>query len=178
MEISELAAESWFWPAVTALVTLAALVGSGFSWAVATYFRWRTRPEPDWMFNLHGQAFDGNDRSGETAGYAIRGTVTNVGDGTAYSVKMLEVKACSAGISSRPKTPGVVPVMDKGDTESVSIRIPFGSWESAEVTLEWIAPPTRLKKRKELQVDFRSMMDAPGVQYTDEDGVVAYRSLG
>lgn len=177
MDVMELVRQPWFWPAVTALVTLAALVGSGFSWAVATYFRWRTRPEPDWMFSLVGFAHDTDERTGEPARIVVGGNVSNVGDGSAHSVKILGARDCVADIYSRSKTRGMVPIMDKGDTESVNIEMSFDAWNSAEVILEWIVPPTRLKKRKELRVDLPSMMEVPKVQYTDDDGILAYRPV-
>lgn len=158
----ELVGQTWFWPAVTALVTLAALVGSGFSWAVATYLRWRTRPEPDWLFELQGTAMGpDSERGGGYFGYTVSGTVTNVGDGVAHSVRILSVNSCTAGIFSRPRTRGTVPIMDRGDTEDIRVRVPPGSWESAAFELEWIDPPTRLKRKRRIGVDFRSMVERP-----------------
>lgn len=172
MSIMELVEEAWFWPAVTALVTLAALVGSGFSWAVATLIRWRTRPEPDWMFDLAGSAKAPGDihQSGDP-GYSVFGTLSNVGDGVAHSVRLRVSDGCKGIFLSGVRTKGTIPVIEKGSTQEIRIEIPLGSWDVATVVLEWVDPPTRLKKHRDLLLDFRSMMERPKVvEWNPETG--------
>lgn len=109
MTWNELVAEPWFWPAVSGIVAAAALVGSTASWAISTYIRWRTRPEPDWLIQARAVGHPrGGNNHGFREGYSVKGSILNVGDGVAHAVHIVGEKACTAGLRA-PTTRGVIP---------------------------------------------------------------------
>lgn len=167
--------EDWFWGAVAAMAAVAALVGSLATVTVNAISKHRNRPEPDWSISLHGYGIrDEADAPGEGAGYHFHGTISNVGDGPAHSLKLTPAR----GASYMPKIAGtgqILPVLRVGELVFFEMSTPLGSWNEP-VTLSWVDPPTRLRKGRKYVFRVGEFMERPGYEYTDpETGEVLQR---
>lgn len=166
------------WTAIGAAAAVGGLVATLITNLVTTISRKRNRPEPDWHIQLRGSVHGLESSYGELSGYDLSGSISNVGDGVAHSVYVGPVKSADGGFSKHHRTGGVVPLMERGAVELVLFHVDMGEWGNATLQLEWIDPPTRLRKKRSLIFQPGDYMERPGVRYTDPNtGEVSQRYI-
>lgn len=157
-----------FWTAITAIVGVAGIAGGLTSWIIATYLAWRRRPEADWSFDLYAHVDDDGTRHAQPK-VRLFGEFSNVGDAPAHSVRLTALagpRAFEGPIrhpvkDDRPPSKSM-PLIKPGD----SFKFEFGflyprDWSRSTIEINWITPPTRLKKSRTLNVRLVDYCERP-----------------
>lgn len=163
-----------FWQAVAASVAAATALSTGLAWAVGSWARNRSRAEADWAFTVFA-SFD--DVKGTVH---VNGTFANAGDANAFRLTMMTnsgtgVLTTPTGTIYGPRSHDWLAVIEPGGSVNFHCDASLDAWNDFVVTLDWITPPTRLKKH--LQFDLRpaEFHPFPGVMTTDPvTGEVSY----
>lgn len=166
MRLEEVLTEEWFWAAAAALFTLAGLVGGMVAWIVGSIVRHRGRPEPEWSagWSLRGNSLDSE------GSVLLDVTLSNVGDGVAYSVS-LHPKLCILKESTTGRENPSIAVMRPGDSIDLTSRISLDVWRQASIKVKWGVPPTRLGKTLTHDISPHLSVDEPvvGTGSTSDD---------
>lgn len=149
MDLSELVA------IITAAGVVATAVATVVSIAVAAWWRKNDRPEPDWAFTRQS-TYRPEVRMEEDLRPWLECRISNAGDGTAFrmgakgahcEVLMFEYSQSSGIMGSGRVGHDVLAALPPGDGTWIRARCTDDDWPRAEITIEWTASPTRLKRR-------------------------------
>lgn len=178
MTVEDFIGSEVFWAAAAALVALSVAIGSLITIGINAWAKHRERPEADWSVHMSGHAIPEDQGYGQEVGFHAYGRISNVGDGGAFQVG-LQTKNCRASLSVED-TQGMptAAYAPPGSVLGFHVVIDLDQWESAEVTIAWTAPPTRLKQRLNADLTPRNFIDQPGVDVIDpKSGVATQRPL-
>lgn len=154
-----------FWAAVAAIGTVAALIATLVTIAVGAWLRNRNRPEPEWEVDIRysSQTREWADRVGGT----FFGSVTNVGDGSAFQLRLASKDGSVIPISWKTASFNRVRAsMLTGDKIDFSLDVGLDDWVGEVVTLTWIEAPTRLGKMQTKTVDLTQGESQPAHEFT------------
>lgn len=144
MELSDFVVSEWFWAAAAVAVAVAALIGSVATFIGGAIIRRVNRPEPEWDIRFEKpQAVTDLRR---TVGNRVTGRITNIGDGTAFQVRISLPDGNPAKLSVGDGYVEVVPALRTGDSMDFRIVTGLDVWDKADSVLSWIAPPTRRRR--------------------------------
>ena len=160
------AVSTWYVEPLNAVA--AAFIGTVVTLLVNAWWRYRNRAQPEWNLNLRAVGFPrGGSAHGDSEGYGLYGSLSNIGDGVAHGVKVRAEPKASFSFSDKAGSGGVAPLMLPGSSESLGGSVPLGHWDDAILIIEWTVSPTHRKKRESLKVRLSEQLDRPGFEYTD-----------
>lgn len=158
-----------FWVAAAAVVAFAALVASIVTIGVGALIRKRNRPEPEWevVIRYHSQT---SDSLGLHVGGNFSGSITNVGDGSAFQLR-LRAKSGAEIPMWWDKTRGasVRASMLTGDDVNFHLEVGLDDWVGEVLTLTWVEAPTRIGKTRSKIIDLTEGRTKPELEFHRED---------
>ena len=175
-----------FWHAVAASVAATPALSTGLAWAIGNWARNRSRAEADWIYELFAHVVDehSNEPHLKEGQISIRGKFANAGDASAFRLFM-KTSSGKGGLSSPTSGPfGLsqqhpwIAVLEPGKTVDFWAAADREDWEDFVVTLDWISPPTRLKKH--LQFELKPSLEFPNplpVAVWTENGLTTDRPV-
>lgn len=146
MELSDFVVSEWFWAAAAVAVAVAALVGSVATFIGGAIIRRVNRPEPEWDVVFHTLGSGTQEHWDGYVGNSVTGRAVNIGDGTAFQVRLVDPSGEKVRLNSNNRLSEVVPVVRTGDSIAFTIITGLDHWEGADSVLSWIDPPTRRGK--------------------------------
>ena len=164
---SEFVVSEWFWAAGAVAVAVAALIGSLATFVGGAISRRRNRPEPEWDIR-----FDKPYAMTELRGFVgnkVLGTITNIGDGTAFQARVSQPDGTPAQLSVDGNGGlEVAPVLRTGDSMLFVIATDLDVWDNADSILSWVDPPTRRRKGGSRKLSPHLHHPQPVVTYMSE----------
>lgn len=146
MKWSEFVVSDWFWAAGAVAVAVAALIGSLATFVGGAISRYRNRPEPEWHVTFQSPDSGTHMIWDGYVGNSVYGKAVNIGDGTAFQVRMVDPTGEPVSLTSEKHRVTVIPVVRTGGSFSFRIITNLGAWQGVDSVLSWVDPPTRRKK--------------------------------
>ena len=146
MEFSDFVVSEWFWAAAAVAVAVAALIGSIATFVGGAIIRHVNRPEPEWDVVFHTLGSGTHLVWDGYVGNSVSGRAVNIGDGTAFQVRLAEPDGKPVPLYSNDRTIDVIPVVRTGDSFGFTVMTDLDVWAGADSILSWVDPPTRRGK--------------------------------
>ncbi|MFE5290410.1 hypothetical protein ACFRAQ_36150 [Nocardia sp. NPDC056611] len=133
---------------------IATALATGVSTSLALYWRWRDRSEAEWHLGSPKSTWVEDSPYGNNEKPHASMQLVNVGDGTAFKIKITGNGTNMVLLNESQRRNGVpisvsqpVPVMRTGDAHALHIYCDPDKWDDATVTISWWHAPTQKKKR-------------------------------
>lgn len=165
MELSDFVVSEWFWAAAAVAVAVAALIGSIATFIGGGIIRHVNRPEPEWDVVFHTLGSGTSVQWDGYVGNSVTGRAVNIGDGTAFQVRLIDPSGEKVTLNSNNRLVDVVPVIRTGDSIAFTIITGLDHWVGADSVLSWVDPPTRRGKGGRFKVRPYLDHDEPDREY-------------
>lgn len=149
------------WTAVAAAAAVGGVVATVVTTALSAWIRSRNRPEPEWEVTKFVDVGT-NDELGEHIGIRWGGSITNIGDGVAFQLRVATNEGAIANVNAKgERSKAVLPYMRTGDSADFSVKAGLDDWEGMELIISWVEPPTRLRKLRSYKIDLTADIGRP-----------------